>query len=207
MYACGFRIYFTPLPGFFSPFPHGTCSLSVDHEYLALEDGPPMFRQDFSCPALLVARLDPPAHFHVRGSHPLRPTFPGRSINRLVYACRLLPFRSPLLGESRLISVPRGTEMFQFSRFATSHLCIQCGLPLHTTLSITPLFAKGGFWRYAPKAFTSPFAKGGLLATRLRAPPKAFYEGVGFPIRTSRDQSSFANSPTLFAGLHVLLRL
>ena len=41
LYACGFRIYFTPLPGFFSPFPHGTCSLSVNDEYLALEDGPP----------------------------------------------------------------------------------------------------------------------------------------------------------------------
>ena len=39
LYACGFRFYFTPLPGFFSPFPHGTGSLSVDHEYLALEDG------------------------------------------------------------------------------------------------------------------------------------------------------------------------
>ena len=25
----GFRFYFTPLPGFFSPFPHGTSSLSV----------------------------------------------------------------------------------------------------------------------------------------------------------------------------------
>ena len=42
-----------PSPGFFSPFPHGTGSLSVDNEYLALEDGPPMFRQDFTCPALL----------------------------------------------------------------------------------------------------------------------------------------------------------
>ena len=29
---------------------------------------------------------------------------------------RLFPFRSPLLGESRLISFPRGTEMFQFPR-------------------------------------------------------------------------------------------
>ena len=28
----------------------------------------------------------------------------------------LIPFRSPLLGESRLISFPRGTEMFQFPR-------------------------------------------------------------------------------------------
>ena len=42
-----------PSPGFFSPFPHGTGSLSVGQEYLALEDGPPMFRQGFSCPALL----------------------------------------------------------------------------------------------------------------------------------------------------------
>ena len=27
--ALGFRNYFIPLPGFFSPFPHGTCPLSV----------------------------------------------------------------------------------------------------------------------------------------------------------------------------------
>ena len=45
--------YFTPLPGFFSPFPHGTGSLSVAHEYLGLEGGPPTFRQGFTCPALL----------------------------------------------------------------------------------------------------------------------------------------------------------
>ena len=31
----------------------------------------------------------------------------------------LLPVRSPLLGESRLLSLPRGTEMFQFPRFAS----------------------------------------------------------------------------------------
>jgi hypothetical protein len=43
-----------PSPGFFSPFPHGTGSLSVGQEYLALEDGPPMFRQGFTCPALLT---------------------------------------------------------------------------------------------------------------------------------------------------------
>src|ERR1700691_1852073 len=46
--------YFTPLRGFFSPFPHGTSSLSVITECLALEDGPPSFRQGFSCPALLT---------------------------------------------------------------------------------------------------------------------------------------------------------
>ncbi len=33
---------------------------------------------------------------------------------------RLIPFRSPLLGESRLISFPRGTEMFQFPRLPST---------------------------------------------------------------------------------------
>jgi hypothetical protein len=42
-----------PLSGCFSPFPHGTGSLSVMHEYLGLEGGPPKFGQDFTCPALL----------------------------------------------------------------------------------------------------------------------------------------------------------
>jgi hypothetical protein len=42
-----------PLSGCFSPFPHGTGALSVTEEYLGLEGGPPMFRQDFTCPALL----------------------------------------------------------------------------------------------------------------------------------------------------------
>jgi hypothetical protein len=32
----------------------------------------------------------------------------------------LLPFRSPLLRESLLISLPLGTEMFQFPRLASS---------------------------------------------------------------------------------------
>ena len=78
MYAHGFRFYFTPLPGFFSPFPHGTGSLSVDYEYLALEDGPPIFRQDYTCPALLLSRLVPHSAFRIRGYHPLSPDFPDR---------------------------------------------------------------------------------------------------------------------------------
>jgi hypothetical protein len=43
---------------FFSPFPHGTSSLSVSQEYLALRDGPRKFRQDFTCPALLRILLE-----------------------------------------------------------------------------------------------------------------------------------------------------
>ena len=65
-----------------------------------------MFKQDFTCPALLVTHLVPQAAFRVRGYHPLWPDFPDRSTKPLAKECWLFPFRSPLLGESRLISVP-----------------------------------------------------------------------------------------------------
>ena len=90
--------------------------------------------------------------FRLRGCHPLWPAFPDRSAKILV--CNLptapyhrptktynttatthtgltslwfglFPFRSPLLGESRLISVPAGTEMFHFPAWASHVLCIQ----------------------------------------------------------------------------------
>ena len=50
--------YFTPLPGFFSPFPHGTSALSVIQEYLALRGGPRRFTRGFTCPMLLGIQLD-----------------------------------------------------------------------------------------------------------------------------------------------------
>src|SRR5436309_14130674 len=45
--------YFTPLPGYFSPFPHGTSPLSVTKEHLALEGGPPSFSPRFTGADLL----------------------------------------------------------------------------------------------------------------------------------------------------------
>ena len=41
------------LSEFFSPFPHGTSSLSVIREYLALDGGPPRFPQNFKCSVVL----------------------------------------------------------------------------------------------------------------------------------------------------------
>ena len=78
-WAHGFRYCFTPLPGCFSPFPHGTGSLSVTGEYLALEGGPPCFPPGFTCPAVLWDCRGMPRGVRVRGSHPLRPAFPCRS--------------------------------------------------------------------------------------------------------------------------------
>ena len=92
-----------PSQGFFSPFPHGTGSLSVNQEYLALEDGPPIFSQDITCPGL----LNMSTVAFVYGAVTLyRQTF---QTVPLAEAARLLPVRSPLLRESRLISFPRGT--------------------------------------------------------------------------------------------------
>ena len=57
--------------------------------------------------------------FRVRGYHPLWPDFPDRSTNtHPITATGLVPVRSPLLRESRLISFPPVTEMFQFTGFA-----------------------------------------------------------------------------------------
>ena len=121
-----------PSQGCFSPFPHGTGSLSVAREYLALRDGPRSFPRDFSCPVVLRNLSSEPATFHLPGYHRLWPTVPGRLTNLLIdnspalrpdrpynpamQACRfgLFRVRSPLLAESLLFSLPGGTEMVHF---------------------------------------------------------------------------------------------
>ena len=78
-----------------------------------------MFRQGFTCPALLVPALVLPKCFRIRGCHPLWLAVPSHSPDVLVSCWWLFRVRSPLLTESRLISVPPGTEMFQFPGFAS----------------------------------------------------------------------------------------
>ncbi len=51
---------------------------------------------------------------------------------------RLIPFRSPLLGESQLLSLPRGTEMFQFPRLASTGLCIHPEMIRHNSDRVSP---------------------------------------------------------------------
>ena len=94
--------------------------------------------------------------FRIRGFHPLRPAFPGPfcydralSLHGLrpaaalqppraeAHGFGLLPVRSPLLGESRLISSPAGTQMVHFPAYGPRPLSIDdrvhgispCGLP------------------------------------------------------------------------------
>jgi hypothetical protein len=104
-----------PARGCFSPFPHGTGSLSVTEEYLGLEGGPPTFEQGFTCPALLE---DQKAPLPVPGCHRLWRAVPGASGSSSL-ATGLVRVRSPLLAESLLLSFPPATEMFQFAGFAS----------------------------------------------------------------------------------------
>jgi hypothetical protein len=181
-----------PSPGFFSPFPHGTRSLSVAGEYLALEGGPPGFQRDCTCPVVLGYLHQGGQRAFVYGtvtlsggrSHDLRlapdlltpratphagPATP-QSIARLRF--RLWPVRSPLLRPSRLISCPRGTEMFQFPRFACADLCIQSATSGHDPAQVPPF----GYPRISaclrlPEAFRSlprPSSLPGAKASSVR---------------------------------------
>jgi hypothetical protein len=93
--------------------------------------------------------------FRIRGYHPLCRRFPTSSatqticnsllkrqlqpggpstphtqrlpaITRMRFG--LFPFRSPLLRESRLLSLPAGTEMFHFPALPSPALCVQAGM-------------------------------------------------------------------------------
>ena len=122
-------------------------------EYLAFGGGPPEFLQGCSCPGVLgetarsrrpfvyravtvsgpafqQVRLDRRFLTSLRGYRPARrPHDPAAAtpVGLARQRFRLTPVRSPLLGGSRLLSLPRGTKMFQFPRlppiqgWVTSH--------------------------------------------------------------------------------------
>ena len=130
-----------PSPGFFSPFPHGTRSLSVAAQYSALDRGRPGFGQGSSCPALLRI-LPVGSGFRVRGSHALRRAFPCPSGTPWFFANStghphaalqprswrfgLLRFRSPLLTESLLISFPALLRWFTSRSVALPAYIFSC---------------------------------------------------------------------------------
>jgi hypothetical protein len=73
-----------PSPGYFSPFPHGTCPLSVTREYLGLRGGPRRFTRDFTGPELLGILPRSYSRFRLRGFYPLWRPFPRSSTNAVI---------------------------------------------------------------------------------------------------------------------------
>ena len=67
-----FRYFLTLFSKFFSSFPHGTCSLSVSHQYLALDGIYHQIRAAFPSNSTLWTRImDDSARNERRDSHPL----------------------------------------------------------------------------------------------------------------------------------------
>jgi hypothetical protein len=74
----------------------------------------------------------------------------------------LIRFRSPLLTESRLFSLPVGTEMFHFPTFPPRALCVQAWVTGHVSCRVSP--------------FGNPRIKARLAAPRgLSQPPTSFF--------------------------------
>ena len=138
LWVLGFRDSFIPLAGCFSPFPHGTRALSVANRIEPWRVVPPASHRISRVPWYSGVRS--PDHVRV-GYGPLTLSgacFPAASPTHMLVQVNdrslqphipvaqdgfgLLPFRSPLLRESRLISLPPGTEMFQFPRCPSSGL-------------------------------------------------------------------------------------
>ena len=133
---------------YFSPFPHGTSSLSVTCLYLVLADGPAGFLQGSTCPVVLgcVKRrsnilsyraltvygrpsqtvliifdfLTPPLA-RMTSHNPIITSYNGLDSS---------PFARHYSGNHILFSFPLGTEMFQFPRYRFFILCIQIKMTL-----------------------------------------------------------------------------
>ena len=129
----------------------------------------------------------------IRGCHPLRPAFPDRSASSH-NTTGLLRFRSPLLTESRLMSVPPGTEMFQFPGFASlpyvfrQRYPIGVGCPIRISTDQRLLAAPRGFSQRAT-SFIASWCQGihRMPFSRSRSGPSC--TGANPPhTRTARSQ-------------------
>ena len=100
----------------------------------------------------------------VRQNQPSGPTTPDTqrlpAITRMWFG--LFRFRSPLLTESRLLSLPVGTEMFHFPTFPPHTLCVQVWVTGHDSSRVSP--------------FGNPRINARLTAPRgLSQPPTSFF--------------------------------
>ncbi len=99
-----------------------------------MDDGPPIFNQDFTCPGLLARVPSSSSNLRIRGFHPLSPTFPNCS-TQFNNKSRQAPPRS--LAATWRISL----DFFSFGYLDVSvprvRLCILC-IQMQMTASLQP---------------------------------------------------------------------
>src|SRR5207249_1256443 len=111
-----------PSPGFFSPFPHGTGSLSVAGEYLALEGGPPRFLRGYTCPVVLgYAHQRDQCDFVYRAITCYGGTFQSLRLSPDLVTLRGSPVSAPQ-PQTRLLGSGLGWSPFARSSLTTNFL-------------------------------------------------------------------------------------
>lgn len=145
-----FQDLFHSPPGVLFAFPSRYWFTIGRSRVFSLGGWSPIFRQDFTCPALLVAHLVLSYCFRLQGYHLLWPHFPERSANNTNKECKAHPIS---------LATTLGISVDFFS-------CGYLDVSVHRVRFAWPMYS----------AMDTP-------------------KGVGFPIRTSTDQSLFASSP------------
>jgi hypothetical protein len=127
-----------PSQGFFSPFPHGTGSLSVASEYLALPDGPGRFPQGSTCPAVLRSHWKEDCIFTYGAV-----TLYGRPFQTVRLTLTLPSFTrsTPPLPERRTANI----VALQPQALLSNRLVWAVPRSLATTCGITVVFSSSGY--------------------------------------------------------------
>ncbi len=227
-----FQVLFHSAPAVLFTIPSRYYPLSVTREYLGLTGGPARFTQDFSGPMLLGCPQTSCRHFSYGGltlyAGPFACPSPtpynfsldrpaGRPIKRTPTTPHAQPlpglthirfslirFRSPLLPESRLFSLPAGTEMFHFPAFPPHTLYIQVRVTAHDDCRVSPfghpritarLTAPRGLSR-PPTSFIGSWCQG-----IHRAPLKTWPQMLASTVQFSNNNQPPA-TPTPRRSLH-----
>ena len=116
----------------------------------------------------------------------------------------LFRFRSPLLTESRLLSLPAGNEMFHFPAFPPLALCVQARVTGHDSSRVSPFgnprinarLATPRGLSQPPTSFIGSWCQGIHRAPLLAWPqrcsrPLCSSQGAGGPDRNSRRQTTW----------------
>ena len=176
-----FQVLFHSPPGVLFTFPSRYYALSVAAEYLALEGGPPCFRQDSTCPGVLRIGAKRVPHAPRTGLSP------------------------PLAGRPRPFRSHTGPRRFPRRRPTTP----PDGRPPAVWAPPRSLAATGGIsfdfsscW-YLDGSLPSVCRHPAMCSPAWRQP----FQAVGLPHSETRGSSDTGSSPRLFAAIRVLPRL
>ena len=91
----------------------------------------------FACPSTMTTVCDSLSRCQSRLGGPTTPIM--QRLTAITHdRFSLFRFRSPLLTESRLLSLPVGTEMFHFPTFPPLALCVQARVTGHYSSRVSP---------------------------------------------------------------------